>query len=147
MQTSSKARTASGAKAHQRQGDTEDRSLPYREWHRTLSSRCVATDVDLIEWRVRGGKLTPVAMLEITRMDADLQGEPLREYLSQVLARMTRRDAQAWLARAVAGALGVGLYIVVFTASCRRFHVYNLTARQGWRTFTEPAWRKMMEEI
>lgn len=138
--------TDTGAKARQRD-DTEDRSLPYRDWHRTLSSRCVATDVDLIEWRERAGKLVPVAVLELTRMDADLGGSALDEYLSAILARMLGRDHQGALARTVAGALGVGLYVVVWVSHLRRFHVYNLTARQGWAHFSEPQWRKRLEDL
>ena len=44
--------TTSGAKARQR-ADTENRVLPYSEWHRTLDRSLLMVDVDYIEWRRR----------------------------------------------------------------------------------------------
>ncbi|MCX6028306.1 MAG: hypothetical protein NT169_03260 [Chloroflexi bacterium] len=55
--------TPTGAKAHQR-SDTEWRSQPYSDWHRTLPRWFWMTDVDFIEWRLRNGKLTAVAVMD-----------------------------------------------------------------------------------
>lgn len=124
-----KLTTESGAKAHQR-ADGEDRAVIYREWHRTLSKKFAATDIDLIEWRYRGGVLIPVAVMEITRVDPEVKVTV--NYLAAILKRMNERDTQGAAARYVAEKLGCRVWIVAFRYDLSEFWVYNLTDSQGW---------------
>jgi hypothetical protein len=121
--------TGSGAKGYQR-ADTEDRSLPFREWHRSLDRRLLATDVDLIEWRYRDGRLVPAAVLEVTRVDNGVL--VVQRYLDAIISRYESRDMQAKAARHVAAALGVSAYIVLFRENCAEFWTYNLTNGTTW---------------
>ncbi len=124
--------TPTGAKAHQRT-DTEWRSQPYSDWHRTLPRWMWMTDVDFIEWRLRDGKLTAVAVIEVTRVDVGRAVGP--GYLDAIIRRFEERDLQASAARKVAEALGTKAYIVLFRTDCSEFWVYNLSDRHGWKHF------------
>lgn len=139
--------TESGAKDHQRD-DWEDRAAGYRKWHlEDLDRGCYGFDVDFIEWRAHHGKLVPLAVCELTRMDFPLWGAALAKYQQQILDRMTGRDKQGLVARTVANSLGVALYIVLFTRDLEHFYVYNLTAREGWAHFNEVQWRKKLNDM
>ena len=47
---------------------TGERSLFFSQWHRKfLSNRCYATDVDLYEYRIDGGRYEPKALIEVKR--------------------------------------------------------------------------------
>lgn len=83
--------TDSGAKGYQRH-DTEDRSLEFRKWHRTLDKSLYATDVDLVEIRIINNIPTPVATLEITRVDKHKSVN--EQYLSAIVERFEKRDFQ-----------------------------------------------------
>ena len=116
--------TVSGAKSYQRQ-DIEDRSKEFRNFHRTLHKSLYATDLDLIEWRYINGVLTPVAVLEITRVD---QGREVNEqYTSAILSRYEERDMQALATRTAASLMGVKAWIVLYRQGCTEFWIYNLT--------------------
>jgi hypothetical protein len=121
--------TASGAKAHQR-NDTEHRLRPYSDWHRTLDRALLMLDVDYIEWRIIGGELVAVGVMEVTRVD---QGREVTQgYLDAILHRYNERDIQSRAARKVAEALDTKAYIVLFREDCSEFWVYNLSETRGW---------------
>jgi len=124
--------TDSGSKAHQRE-DSEWRAKQYSDWHRTLDKALMMMDVDYIEWRFREGELTPVGVMEVTRVDG---GKEVSEgYLDAIVKRYEARDLQARATRKVAEALGVKAYIVLFRYNCREFWVYNLSERTGWNYY------------
>jgi hypothetical protein len=124
--------TGSGAKAHQRE-DTENRILPYSLWHRTLDRSLLMLDVDFIEWRFRDGKLVPVGVMEVTRVD---KGKEVNEnYLASILRRYDVRDLQGRIARKIAEMLKMRAFIVLFREDCSEFWVYDLSFNRGWKYF------------
>jgi hypothetical protein len=125
--------TPSGAKAYQRT-DAEWRAKPYSDWHRTLASNLLMLDVDFIEWRYRNGELTPVGVMEVTRVDKGRTVD--QHYTDAIIQRFEQRDLQAQAARKVAAALRTKAYIVLFRQDCSEFWVYNLTDRTGWAHYT-----------
>lgn len=122
-----------GTKAYQRGDDREDRSLIYRNWHRTLKE-FIMFDVDTIEWRYRNNELIPVAIIELTRTDSENVGE---KYLQAILDRFNIRDKQGEMIRKVADALKVNAYITLFNQQLSKFWVYNLSQNRGWRIFNQ----------
>jgi len=136
--------TPSGAKAYQR-SDAEWRIKPYSDWHRTLSSRLLMLDVDFIEWRYRNGELTPVGVMEVTRVDRGRTVD--RHYTDAILQRFEQRDLQARAARKVAEALKTKAYIVLFRQDCSEFWVYNLTDHAGWAHYTPPQMAEFLQRL
>jgi len=126
--------TDSGAKAYQR-SDTENRILPYYNWHRTLDRTLLMVDVDSIEWRIRNGEPIPVGVMEVTRVDNGKEVNP--GYLQAIISRFEQRDFQAKAARKLAKMLNCKVHIVLFREDCTQFWVYNLSDKTGW-TFYEP---------
>lgn len=117
-------RTPSGSKAYQRK-DNEDRGRAYRDWHRRLAHTLLATDVDSVEWRYIGNELRAVAVIETTRVDS---GRVVDEgYLRNIIERFDNRSIQGDAARAVAAALGVPAYLVLFRQDCSEFWLYKLS--------------------
>lgn len=142
--------TASGSKAYQRR-DNEDRGKIYRDWHRGLPRTLLATDVDTIEWRYRGGKLVPVAVIEITRVDNG--GIVNDDYLWNIINRFDNQSIQGDAARMVAEALRVPAYLVLFRQDCSEFWLYKLSrpARQrkpwDWKHLTEDQMRMFIIDL
>jgi len=132
--TLDKKLTDSGAKAYQR-SDTEWRLKPYSDWHRTLDKRLLMLDIDFIEWRFKDGKLIPVGVMEITRVDQDK--DVTTRYLDSIIDRFTKRDLQARTVKMVAEALNTKAYIVLFRVDCTNFWVYNLTDNDGWEQYNQ----------
>lgn len=125
--------SSSGAKAQQRT-DNEDRSLAYRQWHRTLGPELICSDVDQIEWRFVDGKPKAVAVLELTRID---EGDGSPAYRDAIIERFTKRDGQATLIRTVGAALHAPAWIVLFRRDLAKFWLYNLDKpAAGWTELT-----------
>lgn len=129
-----KTLTTSTAKDQQRT-DNEDRSIPFKKWHRQQDPTFYASDCDLIEWRFRDGKFVPVAVLELTRTDSDDMMNP--RYLEQIQKRFFYRDIQAMFARETAARLGCPAYVVLFRSDCSEFWVSEIAPdRFEWMQFT-----------
>lgn len=107
----------------------EDRAAAYRDWHRTIGGRFLASDVDLIEWRALDGKLVPVGVFELTRVDSD-QAVGFG-YLQAIIDRIKERDWQWSMAKTVAEALGTEAYIVVFRKDLSEFWAFSDRELQG----------------
>lgn len=139
---------AAGNKARFGEGSAfaqEDRSMKYREWHAKLGKGFYANDVDQIEWRGTGVNGFPVAVIELSRIDEELQNP--HAYRKAVLERFTIRDAQAFYAVRVATALGVCAFIVLFKFDLSEFHVYNLTKKKGWFVYDQPGYADFLRLI
>lgn len=132
--------TETGSKAYQRT-DAEWRIKPYSDWHRTLSKKLLMLDIDFVEWRFKDGKLVPVGVMEVTRVDKDKS--VTINYLNSIINRFEQRDIQARTTRMVASALNAKAYIILFREDCSEFWVYDLTDQKGWAHF-DP---KQMEEF
>jgi hypothetical protein len=125
-------RTATGAKAHQRD-DREDRTIAYRIWRRGVEGSPYTSDVDQVEWIFVDGRVVPVAVLELTRIDHERIGPA---YLQAILDRYDRQG-QGMFARHVGRALQCNAYIVAYRYDLSTYHLYNLTQNRGWVTMTQ----------
>jgi hypothetical protein len=108
----------------QRFTDDIDRLAAYRTWRYSIGKdRHYVLDVDQVEYRLRGGKLVPVAVLEMTR--ADVAGaDPDRKLLHDIRTRSTwQREALEHIATL----LGVPLYIVVYHAHLEEYFILAAT--------------------
>lgn len=110
--------------------DKEDRIVKYRNWRWNFGDGCYVTDVDHVEWRIKNGKITPVAVFELSRVDGNVNVP--QTYLDAVLKRFNKRDGQKSAVKRIAELLGVHVYIVLFRWDLTEFWVYDLTARNGW---------------
>ena len=138
-----KETTDSGAKAHQRD-DLEDRALLFKLWHRDLDPSLYSTDIDQIEWRSINGRLTPVAVYEITRIDGD--ADPPPAYYESILKRFEERDMQADSVVMVARALKTKPYIILYHKNLKRFHVYDFGSKT-WYHYNEPRMVMFIEKL
>jgi hypothetical protein len=133
-------RLSDGTKDRQQPREPKGSDWEYQDWHRRLRQAynvaAYAADVDLIEWRLRGGVFVPVALTEISRVPNRYQGGELvslpDEYRAAVLERYNSRDLQGHSSRTVARALGIHAYIVLYREDCSEFWIYNLTRGTGW---------------
>ena len=74
---------------------SNQRDLTYSNWHRTLSTRCLTTNVDFIEGRYNNGELKIVAIIE----EKDHRGE-LRQFQNEVLIQLaTALNVPAYLVK------------------------------------------------
>lgn len=112
---------------------TEDRSLPYRDWHRSAVGRyCYALDSDIIEWRKRDGILVPVAVTEVTRVNIGVYVN--QKYLDAIVRRY-ESGLQAKTARYLAEALQTKAWIVLFREDCKSFWLYPLSDGGKWTRY------------
>lgn len=133
----------SGSKDYQRD-DKEDRAAEYRLWHRTLSRSCIASDVDFIEWRKRGGKFIPVAITEITRVDVGK--EVTSGYLERIVYRYNERDIQGYITRYLSEKLEVPAYIILYRQGCTEFWVYSFT-EERWTNLSTLEMKQFIESL
>ncbi len=63
------------------------KDLTYNLWHYTLPRDCYAMDIDFIEMRNIGGKLTPVAIIETKYKNA----EDIKDYQREVLLSIAEK--------------------------------------------------------
>tara|TARA_B100001123_G_scaffold170526_1_gene196134 strand:+ start:4522 stop:4950 length:429 start_codon:yes stop_codon:yes gene_type:complete len=123
--------------------ETQDRAKEFQQWHRTLGRRLLASDVDLVEWRLIDGELVPVGVLEITLAD----WPPTKPYLDAIIHRYEKKDVQGRTARHVADALGCKAWIVCYTQGCQKFWVWNLTESKGWFNFNAKQMELFLEGL
>ena len=134
---------AAGQKAHQRQ-DSEDRSLIYRNWLRTVDTNGFWMDLDLIKYRKNdGGVPLPVAITEITRTDKEEVGS---SYLEAIIDRIMNRDMQGKLIDLMSGLLKVPAYLVLFPKSMSWVWVFSFQKKE-WRNFTPLNWSLYLKSL
>jgi len=141
-----KAITKSGAKSYQRR-DTEDRSLEFRLWHRDLDKSLYATDIDLVEIRIINNIPTPVATLEITRVDAQINVS--NNYLQSIIERFEKRDFQKKMAIHLARMLKVKAWIILYREGCNEFWVHCLSEQQKkeWYHFDKERMERWLKSL
>ncbi len=132
----------SGQKAYQR-NDTEDRSLPYRNWLRTVETNGYFLDVDFIKWKIIEGKWVPRAITELTRCDSETAGQ---NYLLAILERYFVRDRQGAIMSALAQQLGVPAFLVLFQVDMKWVKVYHF-ADQRWYDYTPENWAFYLQTL
>ena len=136
--------TASGAKARTRP-ECVDRTIPYRDWHRLQGRDLFVVDVDQVEVRIEGGKVVPVAVVELTFCPTGLAGYAADRVpvLEAVWARLDPERAgnlQGYVIRGVGRRLGVPSYVVAFEVDDD-----GRLARLAVRPLDKPGeWRMML---
>jgi hypothetical protein len=102
-------------------------------------------DIDQVEWRVIDEVPTPVAMLELSRVDGNVHLPP--SYMKAVLDRFNKRDGQGETIRAFAKSLEVKAWIVLFRWDLTEFWVYNLTDSRGWWEMKKPKYEHWIRNL
>tara|TARA_Y100000593_G_scaffold31767_3_gene62484 strand:- start:15950 stop:16426 length:477 start_codon:yes stop_codon:yes gene_type:complete len=133
-----------GGKGRQRK-DREDRTLGYRSWRLEQARGLYTTDVDQVEWRAIGGKLVPVAILELTRVDGDRR--PVQKYFDAIIDRFTNRDSQKQTITYVADKLNVNAFIVAYLQNLSQFYVYNLSEGDGWKFYSKSEYKTWLSSL
>jgi hypothetical protein len=121
-------RLSTGTKSHQRK-DREDRTLDFRNFRRTFEGAPYVNDIDLVEWRMEGDTVVPVAVLELTRIDDNHHSGA---YLQSILARFSSQGQGLFITQA-ADRLGCDAYIVAYYQDLTVYCLYNLSEKRGWR--------------
>lgn len=122
-----------GTKCRQRK-DREDRLIDYREW-KYKQKMLWTTDLDQIEWSTENGADIPVAILEMTRIDN--YKIPPDSYFDDIINRMFVRDTQGRKAVILANRLKVPAFIVAYLKTMKKFIMYDMINRNGWKTLNE----------
>lgn len=119
-----------------RQEYSNDRDLSYSAWHRTLTDKCCAMNLDWIEFRFKNNTPTVVAIIE----DKDDRANDIAQWKAQLF-------------RNIAKALDVPAYLVYHNVCRRRDHsmlwqfkVRNLTTEET-QIMTEPQYRQFIEKL
>jgi hypothetical protein len=93
-------------------------------------------DVDSVEWRYRDGERSPVALVELSRVDGN-RAVPWT-YLDSVWQRFANRDGQQGFAALVARSLGVPAWLVLFRWDLSEFWMRRLDIMEAdWRHLTK----------
>lgn len=133
---------SNGQKAYQRT-DFEDRSLPYRNWIRTIDSGGFFCDVDFIKWRKIDGVFTPVAVTDLTRCDSLSINE---KYLDAVIKRFFIRDAQGEVLTELGKRLDVPVYLVLFQKDLIWIYAYSFRQKK-WKKFNRVTWGDFLKKL
>jgi hypothetical protein len=123
----------------------EDRTAPYRDWRWRLGGGLYVNDIDQVEWRLRGGQITPVAVLELTRVNGTMP-VPAR-YLDNILQRICHRDPQGRVAVEIADRLVVCAYLVLWRWDLSEFWCYNLTDGKGWQHWNRQQYQAWLKAL
>jgi hypothetical protein len=137
-----KAYNASGQKAYQRT-DTEDRSLIYRNWLRTVPTDGYFLDIDFVKFKMVNGTPTPVAITDLTRCDSDDVGQ---KYLDAIINRFFVRDRQGYFLKSIGKALNIPVYLVLFPKSMKWVQVFSFQKEQ-WKKFTPEEWAAYLKAL
>lgn len=136
--------TDEGTKARQ-YANTEDRTAQYRDWRRKLGRDLYVSDIDQLEWRMVNNTVTPVGVLELTRVNGSK--EVPQTYLDAILKRICDRDPQGRVACTVALNLGVKAFVVLFRWDLSEFWAYNLTDARGWFHMWPETYSKWINQL
>ena len=137
-----KVYNSSGQKAYQRT-DNEDRSLPYRNWLRTVSTNGFFIDIDFIKWKTINGEILPVAITDLTRCDSETVGQG---YLDAITNRLFIRDQQGKLLETLGRLLKVPVYLILFQKDMQWLHVYSFQ-KKIWKEYTPTEWAQFLYEL
>jgi hypothetical protein len=128
-----------------RRGDSEDRAQAYRDWRMGIGGGLYVMDIDQVEWRLVGDHPSPVALVELTRVDGNMKIP--QTYLDAIVARFTKRDGQASLLLRVAESLGINAWISLFRWDLSEFWVYNLSTGDGWWHVNKDGYVRWLEKM
>jgi len=132
-----------GQKAFQRVGDKEDRSLPYRDWLRTVECGGFFMDIDFLKWKKVDGELKPVAITELTRCDNETAGPG---YLVAIVQRYFYRDRQGQIIEKLASLLNVPAYLVLFQKDMKWVWILDFKDR-SWKEYKPEEWAEVVKNL
>lgn len=135
-----------GQKDFQRQGDKEDRELPYKLWLRkNKTSNGFFTDIDMFYLRKVDGLTRPAAITELTRIDSD--SVPAQRYLDAITDRYFNRDTQGKTVQSIGNILQVPVYLVLYPINITWLYVFSFQKKR-WKLFSPPEkWIEYLESI
>lgn len=125
--------------------DSEDRICDYRSWRHTFGNGMYVNDIDQLEWRIIDGKHTPVALIELSRIDGNMKIP--QKYLEAVLNRFKKRDAQGSIFVLLAKLLKIDIWIVLFRWDLSEFYLYNLVNGEKWVHLSKDEYKKWISEL
>lgn len=130
-------------KGKQRQDAAIDRTADYRAWRQTWGGGCFTSDLDQVEWRIIDGKVVPLVVLELTRLDGNVAPPP--SYFEAIENRFRKRDGQGTAVVDIACRIGVDVVIVLFRHDLSEFWIHNLTTGGIWYPLTQDKFRRWLE--
>lgn len=133
---------SNGGKAYQRD-DTEDRTIVYKKWLRTVETNGFFIDLDMVKFRSAGGQIVPCAITELTRCDYDTINPA---YLMGISKRIFERDSQGKIIGTVASLLKVPAYLVLFHKNMEWLYVLSFRQKK-WKKFTKEGWAEFLRRL
>jgi hypothetical protein len=132
-----------GQKARQR-ADTEDRTICYKDWLRTVKCGGFFLDLDMIKFKKTPEGIVPCCITELTRSDSET---PVNDgYLFAIIQRYFYRDRQGQTIQMVADKLQIPAYLVLFGENMNWLKVYSFQAKI-WKDFTPEAWAEHLKTL
>lgn len=131
-----------GQKAYQRT-DSEDRTLPYRHWLRSINTHGAYIDADLIKWKLKDDIWMPVVITDITRCDNETAGTYYRD---AIIDRMFNRDKQGLFLTRLGEILKIPVYLVLFQKEMKWLWVYSFR-RKEWKYFRPMDWAEHLGKL
>jgi hypothetical protein len=131
-----------GQKAYQRK-DSEDRSLVYRSWLRTVETRGFWCDIDFIKWKYLTGMPVPAAITDLTMVDSLKIN---KRYLDAIEARILHRDSQGQILETLGKLLKIPVYLVLFPRCMQWLWVFSFQVKR-WRYFEVDDWVKFLQQL
>ena len=132
-----------GGKAFQRGNDTEDRTIVYKNWLRTIDANGFFIDLDMIKFKNADGKIVPCAITELTRCDYDTINPA---YLQGISKRIFERDSQGKIIETMASLLGVPAYLVLFHKNLDWLYILSFRQKK-WKKFTKEEWAEFLRRL
>ena len=112
----------------------ESRTEFYRSW-RTKVGIASVSDVDQVEYVMRGGDAVPVAIIELSVAD---YGPPPGFFDAILHEKLSEARGQGKVLRLLAERLKVDLYgLILLKDNTSDFWLYNITKARGWKRMTE----------
>lgn len=97
--------------------------ISYRAFRRSFGAECFVSDLDHVEWRLKKGVPTPVAILELTRLE---DSDNFEQVKWEVLDKF-HENVRGEFVIEMGDELRVSVFAVVFEKDLKRFWVGNLT--------------------
>jgi len=121
---------------------TNKKTTPYSDWHRTLDRSLYMVDIDGLQVRYIDGRLCVVGVIEETSVRDDHIVNDT--YLNNIVWRYNNRDLQGTVVRKVANALDTKAYIVLYRNDLSKLWVYGLTGNTGWTEYSQDEYEQFL---
>ena len=124
--------------------NTTDNTIAFKDWHRTLSYKCTAQDIDMLEYHITSEGIKFVGVFELT----NIYSKGGKKVLNDILTRITVRDRHGDVLKEVGKRLSCDAYILVFNDLMEPFWLYDLMKPEfGWVTVSRAAMQRWIEKL